>query len=210
MTLTFSRKPRKSFFRKLVEWIVTLLIALIISMFVISNIITLTQIKEQSMEPTFIENDRVIVYKFGLMFNKVEKGDIVILNREIEEKGIIRNMFNEGKDIFDNIGSRFTGEINKNNLIKRVIATGGDIINIQDGNLYVNSKLQEEDYIKGSTPSKNSIDYPLEVPEGSVFVLGDNREHSLDSRDFGFIDHEQIKGKVVYRILPFSRFGKVE
>lgn len=210
MTLTFSRKPRKSFIRRLFEWIITLLIALIISIFVISNIITLTQIKEQSMEPTFIENDRVIVYKLGLILNESEKGDIVILNREIEEKGIIKNMVNEGKDIIDNIGARFTGEIKKNNLIKRVIATEGDTINIEDGNLYVNSKLQEEDYTIGSTPSKNSIDYPLDVPAGKVFVLGDNRENSLDSRDFGLIDNEMIKGKVVYRVLPFSRFGKVE
>lgn len=210
MTLTFSRKPRKSFFRKLIDWIITILISLIISIFVISNIVTLTQIKEESMEPTFIENDRVLVYKLGLIFNEVEKGDIVIVNREIEEKGIFINMTNEIIDIIDNIESRFTGEVKKNNLIKRVIATEGDTINIEDGNLYVNSKLQEEDYTKGSTPAKNSIDYPLEVPEGKVFVLGDNREYSLDSRDFGLINTEGIKGKVVYRLLPFSRIGRVE
>lgn len=161
------------------------------------------------MEPTFVENDRVLVYRFGLFFNDPEKGDIVILNRGIEERGIIINMINESKDIVASIGSRFTGDIIKSNLIKRVIATQGDVVNIEGGNLYVNSKLQVEDYIKGSTPSKNSIDYPIEVPEGKVFVLGDNRENSLDSRDFGLIDNEQIKGKVVYRILPFSRFGKV-
>lgn len=210
MNLTFSRRPRKSFFRKLTEWIITLLVALIISMFVISNIITLTQVKEQSMEPTFIEDDRVIVYKLGLIFNEPKNGDIVILNRDIDEKGIVKNIINEGKDIFGNIKSRFNGEIKKNNLIKRVIGVEGDTINIEDGNLYINSKLQEEKYITGTTPEKNRIEYPLEVPEGKVFVLGDNREYSLDSRDFGLIDNEQVKGKVTYRVLPFSRFGKVD
>lgn len=210
MNLTFSRKPRESFLRNLIEWIITFLVALLIALFIISNIITLTQVKERSMEPTFVENDRVIVYKLGLIFNEPKKGDIVILNRAIDEKGIIKNMINEGKDIYSNITSRFTGEIKKNNLIKRVIGVEGDIINIEDGNLYINNKLQEEEYIKGSTPAKSSIDYPLEVPEGKVFVLGDNREHSLDGRDFGLIDTEQVKGKVIFRVLPLSGFGRLK
>ena len=209
MSLTFSKRPRKGFIRKLIEWIITLLLALVVSLFIISNIITLTQIKERSMEPTFIENDRVIVYKLGYVLKKPASGDIIILNREIEEKGIIENMIYEGKDIFDNIKSRFTGEIQKNNLVKRIVGVEGDIINIEDGNLYVNSKLQQEEYINGTTFEKNNIRFPLEIGEGKVFVLGDNRENSLDSRDFGLIDMEQIKGKVVYRILPFNRFGKI-
>lgn len=210
MNLTFSRKPRKSFLRNFIEWIVTFLVALLIALFIISNIMTLTQVKERSMEPTFIENDRVVVYKLGLLFNEPEKGDIVILNRAIDEKGIIKNMMNEGKDVYGNIKYRFTGEIEKNNLIKRVIGTQGDIINIKDGNLYINNELQQEMYIKGSTPAKSSVNYPIEVPEGKVFVLGDNREYSLDSRDFGLIEIEQVKGKVIFRVLPFSRFGKVQ
>ena len=210
MNLTFSRKPRKSFLRNFIEWIVTFLVAILIALFIISNIITLTQIKEQSMEPTFIENDRVVVYKLGLIFNEPEKGDIIILNRAIEEKGIIKNMINESKDIYGNIKSRFTGEIEKNNLIKRVIGIEGDIITIRNGNLYINNELQKEEYIKGSTPAKSSLDYPIEVPQGKVFVLGDNREFSLDSRDFGLIDSHQVKGKVVFRVWAFNVLGKVK
>ncbi len=210
MSLTFSRKPRKSFLRNLIEWIFTFLAAFLIALFIISNIITLTQVKERSMEPTFIENDRVVVYKLGLLFSEPEKGDIVILNRTIDKKGIIRNMINEAKDIYSTIKSRFTGEIEKNNLIKRVIGLEGDIINIKNGNLYINNELQKETYIKESTTAKSSIAYPLEVPEGKLFVLGDNREYSLDSRDFGLIDVEQVKGKVIFRLAPFGRFGKVQ
>lgn len=209
MTLTFSRKPRKSFIRRLAEWILTILIALIIALFILSNLVSLTQIKEDSMEPSLSENDRTIVYKLGYLFNEPEKGDIVILNRDIEEKGIVKNMINEGKDIVDNIRYRFTGEIEKNNLVKRIVGVEGDTINIEDGKLYINHRLEEEDYIKGSTPAKNSISFPIEVAEGKVFVLGDNREYSLDSRDFGLVEIQQIKGKVAYRILPFSEFGYV-
>lgn len=210
MTLTFNRKPKKSFLKNLFEWIITLLIALFIALFIISNIITLTQIKEVSMEPTLSENDRLIVYKLGYIFNEPKEGDIIILNREIEEKGIIKNMVNEARDIIDNIKFRFTGEIEKNNLVKRVIGVEGDIIDIRDGNLYINDDLQDEAYITATTPSKNSIDYPLQVTEGKLFVLGDNREYSLDSRDFGLIDIEEVKGKVEFRLLPFSRFGRIQ
>ncbi|MDR7870890.1 MAG: signal peptidase I [Tissierellaceae bacterium] len=209
MTLSFSRKPRKSFFRRMFEWLLTILIAIIISLFIISNLATFTQVKEQSMEPTLIENDRVVVNKLGYFFNEPEKGDIVILNRQIEEKGILRNMIYEGKDIINNIKFKFTGEIEKNNLVKRIVGVKGDTINIENGNLFVNSKLVVEDYIKGSTPEKNGITYPIEVPEGQVFVLGDNRENSLDSRDFGLINIEKVKGKVIYRLLPFNRFGSI-
>ena len=210
MTLTFSRKGKKSFLKNLFEWIITLLIALLIALFIISNIITLTQIKEESMEPTLSENDRVLVYKLGYMFNEPKEGDIIILNRDIEEKGIIKNMLNEGRDIFANIKFRFTGEIEKSNLVKRIIGVEGDIIDIQDGYLYINDELQDEAYVTATTPSKNSIDYPLQVTEGKLFVLGDNREYSLDSRDFGLVDIEEVKGKVEFRLLPFSRFGSIQ
>ena len=207
MTLTFSRRTNKSFFRRLIEWIITIIAAIIIALFIISNIVTLTQIKEQSMEPTLSENDRVIVNRFRYILNEPEAGDIVILNSNIEEKGIIKNMVNEGKDIVDNIKYRFTGEIEKNNIVKRVIGVEGDIINIKDGNLYINNTLQAESYINGLTQAKGSINYPLEVTEGKVFVLGDNRENSLDSRNFGLISIESIKGRVGYRIFPFGKFG---
>ncbi len=207
MTLTFSRRTNKSFFRRLIEWIITIIAAIIIALFIISNIVTLTQIKEQSMEPTLSENDRVIVNRFRYILNEPEAGDIVILNSNIEEKGIIKNMVNEGKDIVDNIKYRFTGEIEKNNIVKRVIGVEGDIINIKDGNLYINNTLQEESYINGLTQAKGSTKYPLEVTKGKVFVLGDNRENSLDSRNFGLIGIESIKGRVGYRIFPFGKFG---
>lgn len=207
MTLTFSRRPKKSLFRRLIEWIITIIAAIIIALFIISNIVTLTQIKEQSMEPTLSEDDRVIVNKLRYILNEPEVGDIVILNSNIEEKGIIRNMVYEGKDIVENIKYRFTGEIEKNNLVKRVIGVEGDIINIMDGNLYINNTLQEESYINGLTQAKSSTKYPLEVTEEKVFVMGDNRENSLDSRNFGLIGTESIKGRVGYRILPFGKFG---
>lgn len=210
MNFNNNYKPKKSFIKVLIEWSITIIVSVVISLFIISNIVSLTQIKEQSMEPTFKENDRVIIYKLGYLIEEPARGDIVILNKVNNEKGLIINMINEVKDIVDNVKYRFTGVIEKNNLIKRVIGVYGDIINIQNGYIYVNGQLQEEQYANGSTFSSSNISYPVEVPEGKVFVLGDNRENSLDSRDLGFINVIQIKGKAIFRILPTSRFGLVE
>ena len=205
----YKYKHKKNYIKGLIDWIITIIVAVVISLFIISNIVSLTQIKEQSMEPTFIENERVIIYKLGYLLEEPERGDIVILNKVNKEKGLIINMINEGKDIIDNIKYRFTGVIEKNNLIKRIIGVYGDIIDIQNGYIYVNGKLQDEQYTKGLT-NASSENYPMEVPEGKVFVLGDNRENSLDSRDIGFIELNQIKGKAIFRILPTSRFGVVK
>ncbi|NLN15071.1 MAG: signal peptidase I [Tissierellia bacterium] len=195
--------------RNILDWLLTIVIAIIISLFIVSNLFTLTQIKEQSMEPTFKENDRVVVNKIGYFFKEPKRGDIVILNREMESRGLIKNMVYEARDIIANISSSFTGVIKKNNLIKRVVAVEGDLVDIRDGNLYINGELQEEDYIKGLTPAKYNLEYPLEVPQGKVFVLGDNRENSLDSRDFGLVDIHQLKGRVVFRLFPLNRFGRI-
>lgn len=83
--------------------------------------------------------------------------------------------------------------------VKRVVAVAGDEVDIKDGKLYINGIEQEEPYIKGETEKEGtSISYPYVVEEGRVFVLGDNREDSLDSRAFGSVMVEQIKGRLLF------------
>lgn len=202
-------QARKNRFRIVLEWIVTIAIALIFSLFILANVLSLTQVKEESMHPTFNENDKIIVYKLGYFFDEPERGDVVILDKNIHERGIIDNIIHEVRDIKDNIIYRFTGTIEKNILIKRVVGVYGDIIDIRDGQLYVNGQRLEEAYIHGQTVANSNISYPIEVPKGKVFVLGDNRENSLDSRDLGFIDLESLKGKAVFRVFPFGSIGLI-
>lgn len=79
--------------------------------------------------------------------------------------------------------------------IKRVVALGGDQVDLRDGVLYVNGIAETSEYIRGNTyPEDGSFSYPYTVPEGDVFVLGDNRETSIDSRFFGAINESQIRG----------------
>lgn len=90
----------------------------------------------------------------------------------------------------------------KKRLIKRVIAVGGDTIEIKDGKVYVNNELLDEPYIREQMVyvPENATAYPLTVPEGKFFVMGDNRNHSADSRDsrYGLIDAENVLGKIVF------------
>ncbi|MBQ4648681.1 MAG: signal peptidase I [Clostridia bacterium] len=97
-------------------------------------------------------------------------------------------------------------------LVKRVIGTAGDTIVIEkDGTVIVNDVLLDEPYINEKAEGESDIQYPYTVPENTVFVLGDNRETSVDSRNalIGCIDVEEIVGKIVFRVWPLSGFGGI-
>ncbi len=98
-------------------------------------------------------------------------------------------------------------------LVKRVIGTAGDVIEIEkDGTVKVNGETLEEPYIKEKAEDESDIEYPYTVPERSLFVLGDNRSTSVDSRNalIGCIDVDEIVGKIVFRVWPLSGFGGVD
>lgn len=202
-------KTKNSFLKEVSEWVFTILITVLVALFITSNIISTTQIKEQSMEPTFKEDDRLIIYKLGYNFRGPNRGDVIILNKNPIEKGLFINMINEGNDIIENIKYRFTGIIEKKNLIKRVVGIPGDKVDIKDGLVYINGEVEGGYQFQGQTYSTSDIVYPIEVPNDKVFVLGDNRENSLDSRGLGLIDYSQIKGKALFRFWPINRIGKI-
>jgi len=97
-------------------------------------------------------------------------------------------------------------------LIKRVIASAGDWVNIEeDGDVYINGILLEEPYIKEKALGECNIELPYQVPDGKVFVMGDDRAVSLDSRTtaVGPVSSEQVLGRVVLRVWPMAEFGRI-
>lgn len=124
----------------------------------------------------------------------LEKDEIIFLRQTKEVKA------------GDVIGFYYGGRV----LLKRVIAGGGDYIEIDnEGNVYVNDKKLEEPYLMGQSLGKCELDFPYQVPEGMLFVLGDNRAVSMDSRikAIGCVEKDQIVGKVVFRAWPLTRMG---
>lgn len=123
---------------------------------------------------------------------------------------------NSGELVVSVKGSSFkTGDIiafyyNNNILVKRVIANPGDWVDIDlDGNVYVNQQLIDEPYLDEKSFGEPDIDFPYQVPDDRVFVLGDNRDVSIDSRykSVGCVSSEQIVGKIVFRVWPLTRIG---
>lgn len=101
---------------------------------------------------------------------------------------------------------------NNNILVKRVIANPGDWVDMDnEGNVYVNNILIDEPYLDDKAYGETNIEFPYQVPEAKLFVMGDNRSVSIDSRNtsIGCVAEEQIVGKIVYRVWPFMQFGAV-
>lgn len=140
-------------------------------------------VRGHSMEPTLHEGDRLLVQS---TFYDLKLGDIVVVDGYI----------NYGKP-----------------LVKRVIAVGGDTVDIDAdaGVVYVNGQALEEPYTAELTYTEGNMEYPLTVPEGQLFLMGDNRQHSEDSRfsSIGTVDERDILGKMLFRIYPLSSLEKI-
>jgi signal peptidase I len=168
------------------EWIKSIALAVIIAVLIKTFIFNTTYVLGFSMYPTLYEKDRLFTNKIVLYFSEPNRGDIVVLKAPD----------NPNKDY-----------------IKRVIAVGGDTVEIKDGKVYLNDSLLNESYIEEGIYTHTYNQNYWEVPEGYVFVLGDNRAEgaSKDSRYLGCIPVESIKGKANFRYFPFDkRFGKLK
>jgi len=171
------RKKGRSGLRDL---FVTLLVAFVLVFGVVRPFIVAAYwVPTESMVPTLLVGDRVFANKFIYRFAEPERGDIVV---------------------FEDV------EGGEDDLIKRVVAVAGDRVRVNAGVLKVNGEFQEEPYVKPQFPDGN-IYGPEKVPEGYVFVMGDNRGNSADSRVFGLLPVENIEGEAFVRFWPPSRIG---
>ncbi|MEG0691513.1 MAG: signal peptidase I [Oscillospiraceae bacterium] len=168
--------------KEIFSWVETLIISLIIVSLIITFVGRMMNVDGSSMEPTLHDKDRIITTS---IHGAYQYNDVVVIRRKGDTS-----------------------------LVKRIIALEGDKvdINFETGCVYVNDKLLTEPFINEIT--MNPIDFkgPVVVPEGHVFVMGDNRNHSDDSRNskIGMIDERNIFGKVIFRMFPLNKMGKIE
>jgi signal peptidase I len=202
-------KEEKSFLRELVEWLFAIVAALIIAVLVKYYLFTPTLVKQKSMTPTILDGERVIINRMVRTLKiPLFRTQIVTFERPDStnyETGVAEYTERTGMDEF----IHDVLEINKTSYIKRIIGLGGDKVVISNGNVYVNdNKLNEIYLVEGLETPRLGDFWNITVPEGYVFVMGDNREGSTDSRYFGCIPIEKIEGTVTYRFWPFSKLRK--
>lgn len=164
------------------------------------------QVRQSSMENTLLSKQQLLEDKLSYRFTDPKRGDIIIFFEE-EETGTI---IDETIRTFNKMTSFLHKDsyIEDSRYVKRVIGIPGDTIDIKDGYVYVNDKKLTESYVKGETKEKE-LDLPITVGKNELFVLGDNREVSMDSRSFGPISIKQVEGKAIFRIYPFDKVGVV-
>ena len=175
------KKMSQKFFTILRDIFVAFIIIMVILQFVKPTVVF-----EHSMESTLHPEDYVLLERQAYRFSDVEFGDIVVCSSEL--------MNAQGE---------------KKNLIKRVIGVPGDIVEIKDDAIWRNGERLFEPYTKDGYTEGHMA--PAVVPEGYYFLVGDNRQVSVDSRNpkVGMVDEEEIMGKVNFRLFPFSDMGKV-
>lgn len=204
------------------EWIACILIAFILALVIRYYVGTPTIVQMPSMYPTLQSNQRLILNRLMRTVGEFpSRGDIVtfeaptddsyIFPSEFNQNDVIANYSNEPESFFDKF-IYYVLEINKTSYIKRVIALPGEHIQISDGKVYINGVELQEDYLQShiSTSTSNCAYYDLIVPDNCVFVMGDNRPESTDSRRFGCIPIEKIESKVWIRFWPLNLFGKID
>ena len=182
-----------------------MLIALTFAVAIKSFLVQPFYIPTESMLPTIEVNDRVMVSKLSYRFGEPQRGDIVVFYSPLNGEDDANFPERVVRHILEAVGVRTASA---DDLIKRVVAVGGDTVEIKEGVLLINDVAIPEPYL--FEPDAMPDFGPEMVPVGSVFVMGDNRRISFDSRRFGPISNENLIGEGVLRIWPVDRFGAVD
>ncbi len=175
-------RDEKARVRSIVEWVAVIVGALIIALVIKTFLFQAFYIPSESMLPTLEKGDRVLVNKLSYDLHDVNRGDVVVFERPPNQP-----------------------ETEIKDLIKRVVGLPGDVIEARDGTVYIDDLPLDEPYLADDTVTEN---LPRQtVPADHVFVMGDNRGASQDSRVFGPIEEDLIVGRAFVRIWPVTHLG---
>lgn len=187
----------KKVFKEILSWTLHIIIAVACGLAINIFILQPTQVQGISMESTLSQNDRVIINKLmHTLRREPDYGDIVVIDSRVHRPRSIKD------DIMDSIKYNaisyfFTGEQEEVLWIKRIIGKEGDVLEFKDGKIFRNNELLDEPYI--NEPMYPAGNWTVTVPEGHVFVMGDNRNYSKDSRAIGTVPLDHVLGKYLFK-----------
>lgn len=205
--------------KDILEWAYCIIIAVVLALLVRYYIGTPTIVKQPSMYNTLEEGQRLILSRWTrTVKGTYKRGDIITFEApsqtqmstfDVDMNNPVAIYDYKPKGIFAKF-SYYVLEFNKTSYIKRVIGVAGDHIKIESGKVYLNGQELNEPYLRDGIKTEQKVFTDIIVPENCVFVMGDNRPQSMDSRSFGCIPLEKVESKVVIRFWPLNKFGKVK
>lgn len=202
-------KNKLTFLKEIRSWVIIIALALLFSTLINSQLFAMATVKEYSMEDTLYENHLLVVNRLSYKRKSPKRGDIIIFYKQREIGSFAKEFIRSFRNIISLSKLKEDSSESRDRLVKRVIAVPGDVIDIRDGCVYLNEECLDEPYTKGITEQQGYL-LPITVGEGQLFVIGDNREESMDSRDFGPIEISHVEGKASFRIFPLNKIGKLK
>ena len=179
------RRRQRSSTRNAIEWLVVIIGAVVVALLIKTFVVQAFRIPSDSMVPTLMDGDRVLVNKLSYDAHDVNRGDVIVFHRP---------------------PNLVAAEGDPEDLIKRVIGLPGETVTSRDGVVYIDDRRLEEPYLPEGTPTFN-LDAPITVPEGHLLVMGDNRGNSTDGRSFGPIPIDTVIGRAFVIMWPPGRIG---
>ena len=205
--------------KEILEWVYCIVIALVLAMLFRYFVGTPTIVKQVSMYPTLVQDERLWLNRWGRTTKTLPKRGEIITFEEPSKITYSESEINQNKPVAQyrekNVWQWFVSdflEIGKRSYIKRVIALPGEHVEIKEGKVFINGEQLEENYLQPGVVTDitgEGFDN-FTVPENYVFAMGDNRNHSTDCRAFGCIPLNEIESTVAIRIWPLDKWGKVE